>query len=385
MEKKHIIINIGSTSKRYAFFLGEARVADFHMAKYESGISGSWKESSNAKEEGVSDTDFADGVLYFLKLLAEKKHIAEGDRPDAIAIRVVAPDAFFTDTRDIDDEYIARLEKVSASAPLHVVGVLEEVKKIKESLAGVRITGVSDSRFHEGLPEVARSYPLPKEFREKIPRFGYHGISLASSLSVIETTLGNIPKNIIICHLGGGSSITAIQEGKSVDTSMGFSPQSGIPMTTRSGTIDTGALFELSRQTGKSNDELEMFLNTQCGLVGLSGGMADVKQLIVLEKEGNEDAKRALDYFAYSIQKYIGSYIAVLGGLDLLVFSGSIGVGSDFIREKIVRGVAHMGILLDSDRNKNLSSESIFIEATGSKVKIAGVEVDEIVEMQKEL
>lgn len=383
MEAKSIIINIGSTSKRYAFFFGKTRVADFHMATTSSGRSGSWKESAGEREVTVTEDDFNEGLQTFLRRLVESVHMTQTDVPDVMGVRVVAPDVFFTETRRIDAIYVAKLEAVHAKAPLHIASVLEEIRMIRKTFPGVRLVGVSDSAFHAGLPEVARVYPLPKEFRDSISRFGYHGISLSSSCSALTEALGKMPERVVVCHLGGGASITAIKEGKSVDTSMGFSPLSGIAMATRSGTLDTGALFELSRESGLSNDDLELFLNTKCGLVALSNGMADVKQLIVLYKEGNADARRAIDYFIYSIQKTIGSYITVLGGLDALVFSGAIGVGSDFIREKVVAGFEYIGARIDSSRNSALTSDDIFVEKEGTPVAIAGIEVDEMGEMMK--
>ncbi|PIQ68376.1 MAG: hypothetical protein COV91_04380 [Candidatus Taylorbacteria bacterium CG11_big_fil_rev_8_21_14_0_20_46_11] len=383
METTSIIINIGSTSKRYAFFRGETRVADFHMATTSSGRSGSWKESGGEREVTVTEDDFNEGIQTFLRRLVESVHMTEGKAPDTVAIRVVAPNAFFVETRLIDAMYVDKLEAVHAKAPLHVAPVLEEIQMIRKAFPSVRLVGVSDSAFHAGLPEVARVYPLPKEFRDSISRFGYHGISLSSSCFALTEALGKMPERVIVCHLGGGASITAIKEGKSVDTSMGFSPLSGIAMATRSGTLDTGALFELSRESGLSNNDLELFLNTKCGLVGLSNSMADVKQLIVMYKKGNADAKRALDYFIYSIQKTIGSYIAVLGGLDALVFSGAIGVGSDFIRGKVVAGFEYIGARIDPARNSALSSGNIFVEKQGTSVAIVGIEVDEMGEMMK--
>jgi len=193
-----------------------------------------------------------------------------------------------------------------------------------------------------------------------------------------------LPGKIIICHLGSGSTITAVKDGKSFDTSMGFTPLEGMVMGTRIGTIDAGAVLYLLEKSGMSPLELEEFFNKKCGLLGLSGKTNDVRELIELEKKGDEGAKLALDSFAIQVKKYIGAYSAEMGGLDALIFTATIGERSWIMRDRICAGLENMGIVLDEAINKETVSKPGFIHQEGSKVKIAVTPTDEMGEIAQE-
>jgi acetate kinase len=234
------------------------------------------------------------------------------------------------------------------------------------------------------MPDRARFYAISKETAEKgIVRYGYHGISFASLISKM-TAVGKVPERIIICHLGSGSSIGAFLGGKSIDTSMGFTPLEGIPMATRVGDIDPGAVIYLMKKFGFGPNELEEYLNTHCGLLGLSGKSDDLRTLIDLEKAGDKKAALAIDVLVYKIKKYIGAYTAALNGLDTLVFSGTIGERSFFLRSRICRDMENLGIILDDERNNNTVSRDGFIQSASSKVKIAVMITDEMGEIAGE-
>jgi acetate kinase len=196
---------------------------------------------------------------------------------------------------------------------------------------------------------------------------------------------GNLPEKIIICHLGGGSSIAAIKNGQSIDTSMGFTPLEGVVMANRAGDIDAGAVIYLSKKLGYKPEEMENYLNTQCGLSGLSGKSNDVKELLEIEKNGDENAKLALEVMVYKIKKYIGAYFAALNGADVLVFSATIGERSAIMRSRICAELENLGIVLDDEKNNKTISMDGFIGKDGAPVKIAVITTDEMGQMAKEV
>lgn len=305
---KTLTVNIGSRSKKYAL--------------YSDGVE-AWSVVIETKDNLISKD-----ILH--------------EAPDAIVFRIVAPGIYFRQHRIIDDVFLSHLESAKPKAPLHIQPTLEEIKYFKKNFPHTKLVAISDSAFHAKLPDYARLYALPTPDAQtfEIERFGYHGISLSSIVETLKTQ-GKLPEKIIVCHLGGGSSVTAIKNGVSIDTSMGFSPLSGLPMATRVGDIDAGAIVYLSTIKGLQGDDLEEYLMSTCGFLGLAG-TDDMKRLIAEEKT-NPQAVLAIQMFVYQIQKYIGAYAVALGGLDLLIFSGGIGEPSEPIRSKIIAGLGDLG------------------------------------------
>lgn len=327
--EKYLIINPGSASNKYALFNEDGqKLSTFHFERENSGFV---VTISNQKKK-IKKEDYDNALKYVVNFLKEEIR--------ACAVRIVAPGEYFSEDRLIDKNFINKLERQKDSAPLHIGPELEEIKKIKKILPKTKLIAVSDSAFYKNLPEKAKYYGLPKEL--EIRRFGYHGISMASILNKLKK-LGKLPKRTIVCHLGSGSSITAVLDGHAIDTSMGFTPLEGLLMATRPGDIDVGALIYLAKKKKFNFSQLEEYLNTKCGLLGLSGKTSDIRELLKLEKKGDKDAKLALEIFVYRIQKYIGSYITALGGLDLLVFTATIGERSSIMRGRILKGLKHFG------------------------------------------
>ena len=357
MGKKYLIVNIGSTSKRYAIYSNGEELFRSHLSKEEK--------------------TFITELLFANQLIADKKEI------NTIGIRVVAPGEYFQENRVIDQAYIRELSKVEFSAPLHITPVLEEIQRLRKEFPKAKMVGVSDSAFHTTLPEKARYYGLPKPIADKyhVHRYGYHGISFQS----VVDKLRPLPKRTIICHLGGGSSVAAVLNGKSIDTSMGFTPLEGLLGGTRVGSIDPGAALYLGNKHKLSSKKLEAYLNSECGFKGL-GGSADMRALLELEKSPDKKkaarAKLVIETFIYGIQKYIGSYTATLNGLDLLVFTGIMGEESDIIRSRICKGLDQLGIILDPKANKHVNEG--LISAKRSKVKVTVIISGEMREIYKE-
>ncbi|MBI3633695.1 MAG: acetate/propionate family kinase [Candidatus Vogelbacteria bacterium] len=385
MEKKSLIVNTGSDSHKYAVYEDGREIARVHLEKSDGGFLAGISVHDYKKQMVLTTEQYSRPFEYLLSLLKSENIITDLAEIGFIGCRIVAPGEFFWTHRDIDDEYLSRLREVRGQAPLHVTPILNEVEEIKKTLPIIRIIGVSDSEFHKDMPEVARLYSLPKEDKETfdIYRYGYHGISVSSILHKVEGLPGGVPERVVICHLGGGCSVTAVKKGKSVDTSMGFTPLEGLVMGSRIGNIDPGAAAYLGQTKGMSYGELENYFNTKCGLLGLSGKTKDVRDLIELEKNGDEGAKLALDSFAYGVRKYIGSYMAVLDGLDLLVFTATIGERSNIMRERICNVLDGLGIFLDETKNSGTVSIDGFINQENSSIKIAVVTTDEMGEIMR--
>ncbi len=298
------VVNIGSESKKYALYEGEHELWSVHIEN---------------RQDVLEDSKLAGAF-------------------DVIAFRIVAPGDFFRKDRVIDADYMAQLQSARMKAPMHINLTMAEIVSFQERFPGMRLVGISDSAFHRTIPDHARYYALPAVDTTalEIERFGYHGISLSSIMEVLKTQ-GPIPARIIVCHLGGGSSITAIKDGKSIDTTMGMTPLSGLPMATRIGDIDPGALAYLAAMKDLRGEKLEEYLANQCGFFGVAG-TNDMRELLARESI-DEHAALALNMFVYQIQKYIGAYAAILGGLDALIFSGTIGERSDPVKSKILAGL----------------------------------------------
>lgn len=369
-----LIVNIGSASKKYALYEKDKQLFSAHFERgLDHSFMVSFKHGSVEEEYTVSEGEYKEALSYTLCFLMDKELISGENNISKAGVRVVAPGEYFTEHRAIDREYIKRLEKASGIVPLHIVPVLAELKKLKKLLPDIPVVGISDSAFHRDMPDVGRRYALPKDVTEKygIYRYGYHGLSVASAVAKMKTYHGGVPRRTIVCHLGSGASITALLNGKSIDTSMGFTPLEGVPMGSRSGTIDTEAALFIAKTLGFSSSGLSFYLNTKSGLTGLSGGFSDIRKLLMLREEGNSDARFALELFAYRIREHIGAYIAALGGLDALAFTGTIGEHAPKIRKDICEPLRELGILLDEHENSLYAGDKDgFIQKASSPVKI---------------
>ena len=387
MAKKIFVINPGSASKKYALYEEGRELFYAHFETENGKILLTTKMPSGAEKINLEAADYQSAMEYVFNLMVEKGIIAGKDDLSAAGVRVVSPGDFFEEHRPIDEKYLAELKAISLEAPLHIVPTLKEIEAAVSLFPDLPLSGVSDSAFHKRKPAYARNYAIAGEDASRfgIYRFGYHGLSAQSVLRKLEKDLGSMPARVIICHLGGGASVTAVKDGASVENSMGFSPLEGLPMSTRVGNIDAGAVVYLAQKTGFTLTQLEDYLNHKSGLLGLSGRTGDVRELIELEKNNDRQAALALDVFAYAVKKYIGSYTAVLNGLDVLVFSGAIGERSPIMRARICNNLDELGILLDDEKN-NLTVEQMgFVQKPGSAVKIAVIPTDEMAEIAREI
>lgn len=275
---------------------------------------------------------------------------------------------------EISDSLMEYMNSCLPLAPLHYPANIEGIKVVSKWLPTALQTGVFDTAFHSTIPEKAFLYGIPIKWhrQHQIRRYGFHGTShkyvakRACEISGIK--LNN--SRIITCHLGNGASVAAIKNGRSVDTSMGMTPVEGLLMGTRSGDIDAGVLMHLQEQFQLTSDEVQNQINNEGGLLGLSGVSSDYREVFDASVQGNKDAQTALDVFYYRIKKYIGAYAAVLGGLDVLVFTGGVGENSCETRWKACEELDFLGILLSEEQNKVANGEEAEISSSESKVKV---------------
>lgn len=382
MEKKYLIVNTGSASKKYAVYDKNGEIAFVHLETQEEGFVSTIRIGGQSQTINISEKNFEKSLDYLLEVLKSKNIVSKKEDIFGIGIRVVAPGVYFQSHRIIDDLYEKNLRIAEKKAPLHLEVVIKEIGKLK-SFFGKKIpmVGVSDSEFHSTMPEKAKNYAINSVDAEKyeIYRYGYHGISARSIVNKLEKS-GSLPEKMIICHLGGGISVMAVKNGKGVETSMGFTPLEGMVMANRVGDIDPGAVVYLSETLGLRGSKLLQYFNKKCGLFGLSGGLSgDVRDLFKAEEErGDKMATKALDTYVYRIQKQIGASCVVLGGLDTLVFSGTVGERSYKMRKRICAGLESLGIIIDIKINDCMDGVDCILNTSESKVKIQVVKTNEM-------
>lgn len=364
-----LVSNIGSASRKYAVFDGgvlryEARAertGDGCLARF-----------------GATETPLsADGYASFLQLVLASC-IEQGMRIDGVVVRVVAPGAYFSVHRDVDDAFLARLADAAQSDPIHVPPVLEELTALRSALPGVRVVAASDSAFHATMPPEARTYGIARDLAERhgLYRYGYHGLSVASVARRVEGA-----SRVVVCHLGGGASVTALMDGRSIDTTMGFSPLEGVVMATRSGSLDPMVVLALVR-AGMDADEVAHVLYEGSGMKGVSGISPDMRVLLAREEAGDAEAASAIALYAHAVAKAVAGMVAPLGGIDMLVFAGTIGERSAAVRARICARLAGIGVAIDEPANARLADGEGDIGAVGS-VRVAVMRAAEDAEMAR--
>ena len=275
-------------------------------------------------------------------------------RVEAVAHRVVHGGTRFRDPVLIDDAVRSEIHALERIAPLHNAPALKAIDEARRAIQDVLHVAVFDTAFHVTLPEVAALYAVPPTWRAwGVRRYGFHGLSVAWSAERAPELIARPVEGLrlVVCHLGGGSSITAVRDGRSVDTTMGFSPLEGVPMTTRSGSVDPGALLFVQREHGLDADETERVLNHEAGLKALAGGSGEMIELEQRVRDGDPDASLALEVFSYRVASAVAAMAVAAGGIDALVFTAGIGEGSPVVRERVCAFLEFLGADLDAERN----------------------------------
>ena len=316
----------------------------------------------------------------------EKGALKSIDEIGAVGHRVLHSGEDFHSSVVIDDEVIRICEKNAVFGPLHMPGNIACIKSCREVMKGVPMVAVFDTTFHSTMPAKAYMYGIPYEVYDeyKIRKYGFHGTSHKFVSQETGKLLGNPNAKMVICHLGNGSSISAVKDGKCQDTSMGFTPLEGLVMGTRSGDIDPAAVDYLREKLNLKPEEVVNYLNKKCGVLGVSGVSSDLRDLEAATKEGNERALLALEMLAYRVRKYVGSYIAVLGGVDAVVFTGGIGEHSPLIRGLVMEDMEFCGAKFDKEKNLAYDSGIGYLNADDSKVKIIVLPTNEELSIARE-
>ncbi|WP_017726577.1 acetate kinase [Halalkalibacterium ligniniphilum] len=338
-------------------------------------------EVNGEKQKDTFDIpNHASAVKTLLDKLTNLGIIQSLDEIEGIGHRVVHGGEKFNDSVLITDEVLKGIEEVSELAPLHNPANIVGIKAFQEVLPNVPAVAVFDTAFHQTMPEKSFLYSLPYEYYEKygIRKYGFHGTSHKYVSERAAELLGRPIEDLrlLSCHLGNGASIAAISGGKSIDTSMGFTPLAGVTMGTRSGNIDPALIPYIMEKTGQTANEVIEVLNKKSGLLGVSGFSSDLRDIEEEAKAGNERAELALEVFTSRIHKYIGSYAARMSGVDAIIFTAGIGENSDVIRERVLRGLEFMGVYWDPALNKVRGKEA-FISYPHSPVKVMIIPTNE--------
>lgn len=382
---KVLVINCGSSSLKYQLIDSETEFALAVGLCERIGIDGRLNHTPNGGEKVVIEQAMPDhevAIRMVLDALTNENYgvIKNLDEIDAIGHRLVHGGEKFTKSVIIDDEVIAGVEECSPLAPLHNPANLIGVRACQAIMPGVPNIGVFDTAFHQTMEPVAYMYGLPYEYYEKykVRRYGFHGTShsFVSKRAIQMLNLDPDNSKIIVCHLGNGSSISAVKNGKVVDTSMGMTPMEGLVMGTRCGDMDPTIVEYLAHSLNKSLEEVMVILNKKSGVLGISGVSSDFRDLDKASNEGNERAKLAVEVFSYRTAKYIGSYIAAMNGVDAIVFTAGLGENNIVVREQVLNHFGYMGITLDKEANQIRGEEKI-ISTPDSKVTVAVIPTNE--------
>ncbi len=318
--------------------------------------------------------DHTAAIELVLKAMVDPKYgaIKSTDEISAVGHRVLHSGEDFKSSVVIDDEVIRICEKNAELGPLHMPGNIACIKSCREVMPGVPMVAVFDTTFHSTMPAKAYMYGIPYSVYDKykVRKYGFHGTSHKFVSEETIKLLGKKDSKIIVCHLGNGSSISAVKDGKCLDTSMGFTPLEGLVMGTRSGDIDPAASEYIRAKLGLTPEELVQYLNKKCGMLGVSELSSDMRDLEKGINEGNEKAKLAVEVAAYRIKKYIGSYAATLNGVDAIVFTGGIGEHSDLMRRLVMEDMEYLGVDFDFEANKEHSDGIRVLSKPDSKVKV---------------
>jgi acetate kinase len=382
---KVIVINAGSSSIKYQLYrMPDACILAKGIVERIGEDISKLTHSYNGKKHtaDVKAADHEQGMHVILQTLLDKQigAIEAVSEIAAVGHRVVHGGEEFTGSVIIDDKVIASIEKFADLAPLHNPPNLTGIKAARYSLPSAIQVACFDTAFHTTIPQVAYMYALPYEIYKKyrVRRYGFHGTSHRYVARRYAQIVGKekYDVNVITCHLGNGCSITAVKNGKSVDTSMGLTPLEGLVMGTRSGDFDPAVLFYLAEK-GYSVEELNNMCNKKSGLFGISGKSNDMRNLTDLAQKGDDRAKLAIDIFCYRIKKYIGAYAAVLAALDAVIFTGGIGENASAIREQICADLQQLGIKIDPKKNIATIAKEGQISTDTSKVALYVIPTDE--------
>ncbi len=389
---KILVINCGSSSLKYQLIDSETEALIAKGLCERIAVDGSITHTTIGKEKYTKDVSMPDhnaAVKYVLEALLDEETGAIKDLSeiDAVGHRIVHGGEKFSASVVIDDEVINAIEECNDLAPLHNPANLIGIRACKNLMPDVPMVAVFDTAFHQTMPDKAYIYGLPYEYYSdyKIRKYGFHGTSHSFVSKRTAELLGKDIKDtkIIVCHLGNGSSITAVDGGKSVDTTMGLTPLAGLTMGTRSGDIDPAIIEYIMNKENISIFEVNNILNKKSGVYGLSGVSSDFRDLNKGIAEGNDRCRLAMDVFCYQVKKFIGSFAAAMGGLDAIAFTAGVGENDPLVRKLSTENLQYLGIELDDEANKVRGEEKL-ISTQNSRVKVFVVPTNEELTIARE-
>ncbi|MBE7078700.1 MAG: acetate kinase [Clostridiales bacterium] len=374
---KILVVNAGSSSLKYQLFDMDTNAVLAKGNCERIGIDGVVTHKRPGKEDYKTNADFPDhkaAIACVLSLLTDKDKgvIASVEEISAVGHRFAHGGEKLKKSAVLGDQELEYLESIVGLNPLHGPPAISGLKACKEVMPSVNHVGVFDTSYYSDMQDYAYIYPIPYELYEKhkIRRYGFHGTSHRYVAAQAAEMFGNKNAKIITCHLGNGSSITATVNGKAVDTSMGFTPQDGVPMGTRSGAIDPTVVTFLQKAEGLTAEEADKILNKESGLSGVSGCGSDCRDIRDAAAAGNYRAQLAMKILCHNIKKIVGSYVAEMNGVDALVFTAGIGENDRDLREEVCKDMSFLGIAIDEEYNQNCPrGEVADITARGAKVK----------------
>ena len=389
---KILVINAGSSSLKYQLIdMADESVILKGVCERITATGGILTQKTFDGRECVIKQDMPthkEAMELVLQAMLDKENgaLSSVDEIGAVGHRVLHSAEDFKESVVIDDEVIRICEKNAVFGPLHMPGNIACIKSCREVMPGVPMVAVFDTTFHSTMPAKAYMYGIPYEVYDeyKIRKYGFHGTSHKFVSQETIKLLGKKDSKIVVCHLGNGSSISAVKDGKCQDTSMGFTPLEGLVMGTRSGDIDPAAVDYLREKLNLKPEEVVNYLNKKCGVLGVSGISSDLRDLEAATAKGDERALLALEMLAYRVKKYVGSYIAVLGGADAVVFTGGIGEHSPRIRRLVMEGMEFCGAKFDEEKNLAYSSGVAYLNTEDSKVKIIVLPTNEELSIARE-
>ena len=386
---KILVLNCGSSSIKYQLLDMENANTSHLLAKgllERIGLEmGEFTHKYNGEKhyEQLPIPNHTEGIKLVLKALVDPKMgvIKDLKEIDAVGHRVAHGGELFPQSVRIDQKVIEGIESLCDLAPLHNPGSLQGIHAMEEVLPGIPMAAVFDTSFHASMPPEAYLYAVPYEYYEKyrVRRYGFHGTSHKYVAERAAAFVGKDWKTskIVTCHLGSGASIAAVENGKSVETSMGFTPVEGLVMGSRTGDLDLGAFMYIMDKEGYNTKEMNTLVNKKSGLVGITGGKQDMRDVRQGKIDGDERSTYAFNMFAHRVKKYIGAYMAIMNGADVIVMTGGIGENAWFMREPILENMEFLGIKIDPRINKETIGDAAVISAPDSKVTVVVYPTDE--------
>lgn len=389
-----LVINCGSSSLKYQLINSDTEAVLAKGLCERIGIDGRLVYQLAGHDKEITEAPMPthkEGIQMVLDALVNPKTgaVKSLSEIDAVGHRVVHGGEKFAQSVVLNEEVLAKVEECNELAPLHNPANLIGIRVCQELMPGVPMVGVFDTAFHQTMPQKAYLYGLPYEYYEKykVRRYGFHGTSHSFVSKRAAEVMGRPYDEVktIVCHLGNGSSVSAVLNGKCVDTSMGLTPLEGLVMGTRSGDIDPAIMEFIAKKENLDIDGVMNVLNKKSGVFGISGGLSsDFRDLTDAMNAGDKKATIAMDVFSYRVAKYIGSYAAAMNGVDDIVFTAGIGENDDYVREEVCKYLGYLGVDFDSEVNKGLRGKEAELTKEGSKVKVFVIPTNEELAIARE-